>query len=144
MKIYIASDHGGFELKAKLTEFINTNYSFQVEDLGALELDPADDYPVYAKALSQKVVATPESFGILICKTGVGMSIAANRFQGIFAALCTTKDHAIRSRQHENANVICLDSEFIDFETNLEIVKLFLNTPFSNEERHVRRIKMID
>lgn len=144
MKLFIASDHGGFELKHKIIEFIKSKFDYEIEDLGPYQLDPSDDYPIYAKKLSTNILEESGSLGILICKTGIGMSIAANRYSGIFAALCTTKEHAVRSRQHENANVLCLDSEFIEENTNKEITELFLSTPFSKEERHVRRINQID
>lgn len=144
MKIFISSDHGGFELKSKLKTFIQGLGDFDLVDLGPYELNPTDDYPIFAKNLSEQVLQNQESLGILICRTGVGMSIAANRFKGIYAALCTTKEHAKRAREHENANVLCLDSEFIKQDTNLDIVKIFLETKFTNEERHIRRIKQIN
>ena len=143
MKIYIAADHGGFELKGKLKEFIKSTFNYDIEDLGAYELNPTDDYPIFAKNLAMKIIDNPQALGILICRTGIGMSIAANRFSGIFAALCTTKEHAVRSRQHENANILCLDAEFISEESNKEILRLFLTTDFSHEERLLRRINQI-
>lgn len=144
MKLFIASDHGGFELKNKLIEFIKSNFEHQIEDLGPYQLDPSDDYPIFATKLAKEILNNQGSIGILICKTGVGMSIVANRYNGIFAVLATTVEHAKRAREHENANVICLDSEFISEDLNQEMVSTFLTTNFSNEERHLRRIDQIN
>jgi len=144
MKIFIAADHGGFELKAALLSFIKETFNFEIEDLGAVELNPTDDYPLFAKALSDKIIQNPDTMGILICRSGIGMSITANRHFGIFAALCTSEEQASISREHNNANVLCLDSEFISEEINKQIVSKFLTTQFTNDERHLRRLNEIN
>lgn len=141
MEIYIASDHGGFELKTKLkNSFLDRN----IIDLGANSFEPEDDYPDYAEKLCERVLASKDSVGILICKTGIGMSIAANKFKGIFAALCFTANHAEKAKAHNNANVLCLDALILEEEVHLEIVKRFLETKFDPlVSRHKRRVDKI-
>lgn len=140
MKIYISSDHGGFELKNFLKENLP---ELNLIDLGPHEIDSSDDYSDFGAILSQTIQGEEDSFGILICRTGIGMSIVANKFKSINAALCFTKEHAKKAREHNNANVLCLDSDFGDFETHKEIVFEFMNTSFSSEERHQRRVTKI-
>lgn len=141
MKIFIAADHGGFTLK---NEIIKELDEFSFTDLGPQELNLEDDYPDFAKILCDSLLQEPGSTGILICKSGIGMSIAANKFKGIFAALCFTPEHAKKAREHNNANVLCLDSEYGSPETHLEIVKTFLQTEFLGwETRHGRRVKKV-
>lgn len=142
MKIFIGADHGGFELKSKIMTTLKLDSDISLVDCGAFELNLKDDYPIFAKAVITNISKNKDSLGILICKTGIGMCMAANRHVGIYAALCTSQIHAIKSRQHNNANVLCLDSEFISNEDNLTILKTFLETPFTNLERHIKRIQM--
>jgi ribose 5-phosphate isomerase B len=140
MKVAIGSDHAGFELKEKVKEFLQSN-GYHFEDFGA-NSDEASDYPEYAKKVSEAVLGGFE-FGILICGSGIGMSIAANKFPGIRAAFCMNHSLAVASREHNNANVLTLAARFT---TDLEakrIVKAFLETKFSGEERHVRRLKKL-
>jgi len=137
MKILIASDHGGFELKEKIKAKLK---KYDVEDLGGTE-EPCD-YPDYAKKLCKKI--KKDELGILICGTGIGMSIAANRFKGIRAALCYDEYSAKMSREHNDANVLVLGGRTLSFEKAEKIVDIWLNTKFSGEERHERRIRKID
>lgn len=142
MKIYIGSDHGGFELKKEIIEFLSTE-NFEVQDCGPFELVPDDDYPVYAFNVAKEVLADKQSLGILICRSGSGVCIAANKVKGIYAALCFSKEHAEKAREHNNANVLCLDADFAG-EDPKEIAKTFLNTNFAGwESRHGRRVKQI-
>ena len=143
MKIFIGTDHGGFNLKNTIVEELNNNSTYEVFDCGALSLDLEDDYPIFAQEVCKAVLTNANSVGILLCRTGIGMSIAANKFKGIYAALCTSKEQAQRAKEHNNANVICLDSEFIRESVNLEIINTFLNELPSNHERHFRRINQI-
>ena len=135
MTLFIASDHAGFELKQKLKT------SFDLEDLGP-DSDESVDYPDYAKALCEKVLAT-NSKGILLCGSGIGMSITANRFQGIRAALVNSEELAALSRQHNDANVLILAARFIYEDQAQKIVNTWLNTDFEGG-RHQRRVEKIE
>ncbi len=137
-KIFIGSDHAGFNLKQQLISFLNS-LSWVIEDLGP-ENNESTDYPVYAKKVCQKVLET-EGLGILICGTGIGMSMAANRIPGIRAALCTTEFQARFSRLHNDANVLCLGERVVGPGLAKEIVKEFLNGVFE-AGRHSRRLEM--
>lgn len=138
MKIFIASDHAGFELKKAIKSFLKT---YEVEDLGPFTYDPEDDYPDYALKVCEKVVEA-KSKGILICGTGQGMNITANKIPGIYSALCWDKLSAIKSREHNNTNVLCLGA-ILSPETAKTIVKSWLETPFLQVEKHIRRIKKL-
>ncbi len=143
MTIYLGADHGGFPLKEFLkNELMKQGYI--VEDCGAFTLDPTDDYPVYAQEVARKVLADPGSFGILLCRSGAGMEIAANRFKGIRAVECHNVNEAIHARQHNDANIVVLGADEIDGEKAERVVKTFLETAFNQEERHIRRIEEIE
>lgn len=139
MKVFIAADHGGFELKSQLVAQLKSE--FDVEDLGANEHDPKDDYPQFAFAVAEQVAIEPGSMGVLLCRSGIGMSIAANKVKGVYAALCHTKAQAAKAREHNNANVIVLDADF-EHEDPQSVVKTFLSTQFAGE-RHTRRVDQI-
>ena len=139
MKILIANDHRGIKLKNELMEYlIKKNYS--VEDLGTNK-DESTDYPVLAFKLSKRIKEN-KNLGILICGTGIGMSIAANKVKGIRCAKVSNIKEAKLSREHNNANVIAISSELSLFKAK-KIIKNFIETSYSNEERHQRRIDMI-
>ncbi len=140
--IYIASDHAGFEFKEKIREALKAHYT--VVDCGPKEYKLGDDYPDFAQVLCKEVIRHPESKGILLCDTGIGMCMAANRFRGIRAALVTSSFLAERSRLHEDANVLCLGVEELRCDETLELIHTWLATPFSNGDRHKRRIGMLD
>lgn len=136
--IIIGSDHAAFKLKeAILKQFSQHN----IIDVGPNNEDSVD-YPDYAKLVSEKVLATPNSIGILMCGSGIGMSIAANKIKGIRAALVTSIEAAPLARQHNNANVLCLSGRLMDTQTNLAIVEAFLGARFEGD-RHQRRIDKI-
>lgn len=141
MQIYIASDHAGYELKAMLVEFL-TGEGHTVEDMGAHSLEPADDYPDYITPLAHKVAEHEGSFGIAIGGSGEGEAIAANRVPGVRAAefYGGNLDIVRLSREHNNANVLSLGARFLSPGEAQDAVHLWLATPFSNDERHVRRI----
>ena len=136
MKIDIASDHGGVDLKAVLAKALSQIAT--VVDRG-----PADrascDYPDYALAVAASVASGEADFGILICRSGIGMSMAANRFQNVRAALCATTEAATMTRQHNGANVLCLGADAVSAEYAVEIAKTFVSTPVDESERHARR-----
>ena len=136
MKIAIASDHGGFDLKGHLVRVLGAEHS--VSDLGPAGRASCD-YPDYATPVAIAVAKGEADFGILICRTGLGMSMVANRFQNVRAALCATTDAATLSRQHNGANVLCLGADVVSGDYAVEIAKAFLATPVDNDERHVRR-----
>lgn len=139
-KIFIASDHAGFELKNILVQSLRS--SVEIIDLGPYSTDSVD-YPDFAKILSQKVLSTPDATGILLCGSGIGMSISANRFKGIRAALVWNNELAKLSRQHNNANVVVLPARFLKSEDAISIVNDWLNTAFEGG-RHQKRIDKIE
>ncbi len=139
-RIFLSSDHAGFELKEKVKIFLIKN-NIEYEDLGCASLEPVD-YPYYAKKLSKKLKNIYNSKGILFCGTGIGISMAANRFSHIRAALCTSVEMASKSRKHNDANVLALGGRILDDKLALEIVKEFLNTEFE-AGRHSLRVDKI-
>ncbi len=139
-KIFLSSDHAGFELKEKVKSFLIDN-NFVYEDLGCSSLEPVD-YPDFAKLLSKKIKDKNNSTGILFCGTGIGISMAANRFQHIRAALCTSVEMASKSRKHNDANVLALGGRILEDKLALEIVKEFLQTDFE-AGRHSLRVDKI-
>ena len=139
-KIFLSSDHGGFELKEKVKHYLIKN-RIEFEDLGCTSLEPVD-YPDYAKILSKKLINLDESKGILFCGTGIGISMAANRFPHIRAALCTSVEMASKSRKHNDANVLALGGRILEEKLALEIVKEFLQTNFE-AGRHSLRVNKI-
>ena len=140
--IAIGSDHGGFELKKKLMEHLSER-GLEYKDFGTYS-SASCDYPVYAKAVANAVASGECDRGIIICGTGIGMSITANKVRGIRAALCGDCFSAEATRQHNDANVLCMGARVVGEGLALKIADTFLDTPFSNDERHIRRISMIE
>jgi len=146
MTIYLATDHAGFELKEKVKKFL-TSFSYTVEDCGAYTLDSNDDYPDFVHKAAGAVSKDPKnSRGIIFGSSGEGEAMVANRHAGVRAAvLYAYNEDIIRlSREHNDANILSLGARFLAEEQALHAVKLWLETPFSEEERHKRRIKKID
>ena len=139
-KIFLASDHGGYRLKELVKDSLIKKKQ-PIEDLGCFSLD-AVDYPDYAKLLSDKLKNDLNSQGILFCGTGIGISMAANRYSHIRAALCTTTEMASKSRKHNNANVLALGGRIITDNLAMDIVYEFLNTDFE-AGRHSLRVNKI-
>jgi len=139
MKIAIGSDHQGFKLKVELKEKLQ-ELNYEVSDFGCFSEDSCD-YPDYAVVVAEAVASGDCSKGILICKTGIGMSIAANKVPGVLAALVCDEEMAKLASEHNNANIICLNSNLNQNKT-MKIVTIWLNTPFG-WERHLRRINKI-
>lgn len=137
--IWIGSDHAGVELKLSINEAIRKEYV--IEDVGPFDATSVD-YPDYAKKVGEAVAKDPNALGILICGSGIGMSIAANKISGIRAALVTSVETAKLSRQHNNANVLCLGARTTEPNLAMDIVKAWLNTKFEGD-RHQRRIDKI-
>ena len=139
-KICIASDHAGYELKEKIKDYL-IKKSISVIDLGPFSSDSVD-YPDYAKKVAKRLIARKSDAGILICGTGTGMAITANKFKGIRAAQCSSKVSTILSRQHNNSNIICLGSRMLKYKEAFKYVTYFLNTRFERG-RHQKRINKI-
>ena len=145
MKIAIANDHAGVEYKNILIKFLKER-GHQVINKGTDTQDSCD-YPDYAKAVANSILSKESDFGVLICGTGVGMSICANRFKGIRASLCTNTFVAQMTREHNNSNVLCLGARVITVEEMLKIADAYFSTEFSelqNPDKHTRRINKIE
>jgi ribose 5-phosphate isomerase B len=147
--IAIGSDHAGFAIKNILKNILEKEFNYEVKDCGVYS-DTPSDYPDIAKVVGKQISNGEIEKGILICATGIGMSIAANRFKGVRASVCHNKLSAIYSRKHNDANVLCLGSRINTIEEIKEILQIWLTTEFNGnsqnteELRHLRRIKKID
>ena len=139
--IYVGSDHGGFDLKREVVDMLSGNEGFLVYDVGPYDKESVD-YPQYAKLVSERVL-NEGGFGILICGTGVGMSIVANKQRGIRAVLAHNELVGAMGRRHNNANVLCLGARVIGTSLGLEIVKSFLSAEFEGG-RHERRVNQFE
>lgn len=143
MKVVIGADHAATGLKEAIKAAL-AEEGFPVEDVSPSLPEAGDDYPDYAFAVAEKVAADPGGTrGLLACDTGIGMDIAANKVQGIRAALAVNEFGARRAREHNDANVLVFGSELISKSDAIRAVKAFLETPFSAEERHTRRVGKI-
>ena len=142
MKIHVGTDHAGFEFKNQLVEYLKSK-GHDFVDHGAFEYDAEDDYPAFCIAAAQAVANDADSLGIVIGGSGNGEQIAANKVVGIRAALAWSVETATLAREHNNANVLGLGARMHDQATSFQIVDAFLQTPFSNVERHIRRIGQI-
>lgn len=138
---YISSDHAGFKLKEKLKKYLE-NKNYVIKDLGPEKLNNKDDYPDYAKSLCEKVLKN-KSKGILICGSGHGMVITANKFKGIYAAVCWNSKSAKYAKAHTNINVLCLPARFVTESQAKVITNQWLKTKFSKAKRHKKRINKI-
>lgn len=140
--IAIGCDHGGFELKEAVVQHLKV-LGMEVNDIGCYGKESCD-YPVYGKKVGELVASGECEYGIVICTTGIGMSICANKVPGVRAALCADPLSAKMTKLHNNANVLALGAGMTGMNLAMEIVDVFLGTPFSNEERHIRRVNMIE
>ncbi len=141
--LYLGADHRGFALKESIKRYL-THQDVPFEDVGATTLEPGDDYVDYAVKVAEAVAKNPEDHrGILLCGSGVGMEVAANKVRGVRAALVTETRQAVASRTDDNANVLVLEADETDVAQASEIVDAWLKTAFSGEERHVRRLQKI-
>lgn len=142
MKIYLASDHAGFELKERIKSYL-IEKGLDVQDFGAFEKNPDDDYPDFISKAAEKVSNEQGSLGIVFGKSGAGEAIVANKFKNVRAVVGFNLENVRLSRTHNGANVLCLGSQFISYDLAKEMIDIFLNTEFSNEDRHIRRINKI-
>ena len=140
--IAIGSDHGGYALKKALMAHLDKR-GLEYKDFGTYS-EASCDYPVFAKAVAHAVASGECECGILVCGTGIGVSITANKVPGIRAALCGDCFSAEATRQHNDANILCMGARVVGEGLALKIADTFLDTPFSNEERHIRRISQIE
>lgn len=160
-KVFIASDHTGFLLKEELVTYVRESLLYEIEDLGAHELNPEDDYPDLITPCAKKVVSSSDALGIVIGGSAQGEAMAANRIPGVRAALFYGQANAVGAidaegapaldgydivrlaRVHNDANILSLAARFVDTDTAKEAVRIFLSTAFSGVERHARRIKKL-
>ena len=142
MNIAIGADHGGFNLKAVLVEYLN-KLGYIVQDLGTHSAESAD-YPDYARAVAQTIINKKAERGIVVCGSGVGASVASNKFPGIRASVCHDTFSAHQGVEDDDMNVLCLGARIVGPELAKEIVRTFLSASFSGAERHVRRLGKID
>lgn len=140
--IALGCDHGGFELKEKVIGYLKEK-NIAYKDFGCYSTDSCD-YPVFAKAAAKAVASGECEKGIVICTTGIGISISANKIKGVRCALCSDSLSAKMTRLHNDANILALGAGMIGTNLALDIVETFLNTEFSGEERHQRRINLIE
>ncbi|MBP9792035.1 MAG: ribose 5-phosphate isomerase B [Rickettsiales bacterium] len=140
--IVVASDHRGVILRNSILEYLKT-LNIQTINLGPQSAEEKTDYPLIAEKTCQLILQNNATYGILICNTGIGMSITANRFKGIRAALCYNHEHAELAKKHNNANILIFGSNYIKTEEAISAIKKFLESIFE-KGRHAKRVKMID
>lgn len=147
MKIYLGSDHRGFMMKEKVFAYL-AKYGYDVEDVGAKELNPDDDFPQFAQAAALKVIGheADDTRAILLCGGAQGMAMAANRFKGIRASLAWDAAQAKNTRNDNNSNILCLPADLLENDDSAwqGIVETWLNTPFANAPRYIRRNAQLD
>ncbi len=143
--IYLATDHAGFQLKEKIKEFLMKS-GYQVQDCGAYQFDQRDDYPDFISKAAERVSKNPEDNAIILGASGQGEAIVANKYENVRAIVYYggLSDMPSLTRLHNNANILSLGARFLTADEAIAAVKLFLTTPFSNEERHIRRIEKIE
>jgi ribose 5-phosphate isomerase B len=143
MKLYLGADHAGFELKQQLVKYLRDRH-YDVEDVGAHELDKNDDFPRYAFAVATKVLGEDDARGILVCGSGQGMAMAANRISGIRASIAWSEEVAHETRIDNDSNVLSIPARFLDTKTAEKIVETWLETPASDDPKYHRRIDEIE
>ena len=142
MRIAVGADHAGYHLKEQLADQLREQ-GHEVFDVGARQHDPADDFPDFALALAERVAAGDSERGIMVCGSGVGASVAANKKPGIRAAVCHDSYSAHQGVEHDDMNVLCLGARIVGIEVAKELVANFLAAEFSGEERHWRRLRKV-
>jgi RpiB/LacA/LacB family sugar-phosphate isomerase len=142
--LYIASDHGGFNLKEEIKQHLGEG-SIIYEDLGPASFDAGDDYPDFAKLVTEKVSVNPENdLGILICRSGQGVNIVANKFKNIRATLVWNEKEAVASKRDDLSNVLSIPSDYVTSDEAKKVVDVWLATPMGTEDRHLRRVNKIN
>ena len=143
MKVAVGADHAGFELKGEIVRWLESE-GHQVDDIGAHELDPDDDYPDFAVAVAGSVLTGDSERGIVICGSGVGACITANKVKGIRACLCHDTYSARQGVEHDDMNVVCIGGRVIGIELTKVVLEAFLNANFIPEPRFLRRLEKLD
>lgn len=143
MRVAIGVDHGGFVLKSEIISIVQAE-GHASQDLGAYELEPTDDFPDFAKAVAVSVATGESDRGIVICGSGVGASVAANKIQGVRAAVCHDSYSARQGVEHDDMNVLCLGARVIGIETARQLVLAFLSGTFIDEEKYRRRLNKVN
>lgn len=143
MNIFIGADHRGFELKNQLIEYLQEK-NIRVEDMGNYQFDAQDDYPDYSRKVAQAVQQNPNHLGIVICGSGIGVCMSANRFKGIRCALGFTVDQVKHGRENDHVNTLALPSDYVSFEDAKKIVDAFLEAKPNMAEKYLRRAKKVD
>ena len=143
MRVYIGCDHAGYELKKKISEYLSEK-GYNVEECKFTEFDKYDDFNDAAIDVVRRILSDESALGILICGTGIGMSMIANRHKGIRAAVCTNEYEAEVAKTHNNANILCIGARVLDEDKAKKICDIYLETEFSGEEIYIRRNKRLD
>jgi ribose 5-phosphate isomerase B len=143
MRIAVGADHGGFPLNERVIEELRSR-GHEVEDFGTHDATRADDYPDYAEQVGEAVRAGTAEVGVVICGSGVGACVAANKLRGVRAALCGDTYSARQSREHDDCNVLCLGARVVGSELAMELVRAFVAARFNGEERHRRRLAKVN
>ncbi len=142
MKIYLASDHGGWFLKENIQKYLEGK-KYDVSDLGNLEFVKDDDYSDFVIPLAEKIAKDKKALGIVLGRSGNGEAIAANKVKGIRAAVATSVEMAKKAREHNNANILALGADYVNLEVAHAIVDTFLTTKFSNEDKYIQRLEKV-
>ncbi|MCH7541639.1 RpiB/LacA/LacB family sugar-phosphate isomerase [Patescibacteria group bacterium] len=141
--IYLASDHGGYKLKEVIEKYLKEKGE-EVVDVGAEKLDPTDDFTDFVIPLAKKVAENPKNLGVALCRNGVGVEVAANKIDGIRAALSWDPKHAASSRHDDNSNVLALPADYLNDKKAIRVLESWLSTPYAKAPRFERRLKKIE
>ena len=142
MKIFLGADHRGYKLKGEIAKWLR-GWGYEFQDLGAERLDPNDDYPLYAEKVSLMVRDTPYTLGILLCGSGIGVNVVANKFDGVRAGVGKTPEQVRAGRRDDDMNILVIAADFTKDEEAKKIVKAFLETKFDGKERYKRRLREV-
>ena len=142
MKVYLGSDHRGYELKEKIFQLL-IDKEYDVEDMGAYEYEEGDDYTKYAEKVASIVGENKETFGILLCGSGVGVDVVANKFDGVRASIAKTNDQVRAGRNDDDMNVLVIAADYTDEDDANNMIETFLKTPFSGKKRYKNRLEEI-
>ncbi|HUW22300.1 MAG TPA: RpiB/LacA/LacB family sugar-phosphate isomerase [Candidatus Bathyarchaeia archaeon] len=140
--IYLGADHQGFALKEKIKKWLD-DWDFKYQDLGASKFDPKDDFPDYGFMVAKEVIKRKDSWGILICGSGAGMDIVANKVKGIRSLLAISAKQVYQAKKDNHTNILCLAANFVSLKETKKIIRFFLETEFAQENKYLRRVEKI-